>query len=396
MQRDRSLALAFGGLAAMAAALGIGRFVYTPILPAMLGALGWSKADAGLIASANFLGYLIGALLAGQPSVAARPRFWLLTALAISAVSTAAMAIPSDIASFAAIRFVGGAASAFVIVCASALVLQRLSFSGRGSLSVIHFAGVGFGIMISAILVSAMLASGAGWRSLWVGSGAMALLAATAAAALIPATENAKVASSAGAQSTMPSKIGAMVVAYGLFGFGYVITATFLVAIVRLTDNIRALEPWVWTLVGLAAIPSVTIWTALGNRIGLMNAFAVACVIEAIGVAASVEWVTISGVCFAALLLGGTFMGLTALGFMAARALSAGDSHRAIGRMTASFAIGQMVGPILAGFLSERSGSFRPASLIAATALVTAALLALWTSWTVENARAPHRTENGA
>src|SRR5271155_5251050 len=107
----------------MTAAIGIGRFVYTPILPAMLGALGWSKADAGLIASANFLGYLIGALLAGQPSVAARPRFWLLTALAISAVSTAAMAIPSDIASFAAIRFVGGAASAFVIVCASALVL---------------------------------------------------------------------------------------------------------------------------------------------------------------------------------------------------------------------------------------------------------------------------------
>jgi predicted MFS family arabinose efflux permease len=382
MQSDRSPALAFGGLAAMAAALGIGRFVYTPILPAMLAALGWSKSDAGLIASANFLGYLVGALLAGRPQVAARPRLSLLWALAVSGLSTAAMALPSDIVSFAGLRFVGGIASALVIVCASTLVLERLAFSGRGSLSAIHFAGVGLGIMISAIAVAAMLASGAGWRSLWAGSGAIAMLGAVAAAALIPAAENAKVSPPAKVPGTAPSKIGAMVVAYGLFGFGYVITATFLVAIVRLTADIRAVEPWVWTLVGLAAIPSVAIWARLGSRIGIINAFAAACVIEAIGVAASVEWVTIAGICFAALILGGTFMGLTALGLIAARALSPGDSHRAIGRMTASFAIGQMLGPTLAGFLSEQSGSFRPASLIAAAALMVAAVLALWTSWT--------------
>jgi predicted MFS family arabinose efflux permease len=123
MRPDRCLAMAFGGLAAMTAALGIGRFVYTPILPAMLSALGWSKSDAGLVASANLLGYFIGALLAGRPFAVARPRPWLLAALAISAVSTAAMALPSDIVSFVTLRFISGVASAFVIVCASALVL---------------------------------------------------------------------------------------------------------------------------------------------------------------------------------------------------------------------------------------------------------------------------------
>ena len=193
-----------------------------------------------------------------------------------------------------------------------------------------------------------------------------------------------------------------MAVAYGLFGFGYVITTTFLVAIVRLTAEIRVLEPWIWILFGLAAIPSVTIWARLGERIGPMNAFAVACIVEAVGVAASVEWVTITGVCFSALLLGGTFMGLTALGFIAARVLSAGNPHRAFGRMTASFGIGQMVGPTLAGFLSEQLGDFRVASLIAAGALIAAAALAIRTSWIVaanasaESAIRPHLTENGA
>jgi MFS family permease len=322
--------------------------------------------------------------------------------LAISAVSTGAMAVPSDIASFAGLRFIGGVASAFVIVCASTLVLERLSGSGRAPLSAIHFAGVGFGIVISAVAVSALLASGAGWRSLWIGSGSISMLFTVVAAMLIPAAFEAPVASSPTASRAGPAGTGMLAVAYGLFGFGYVITTTFLVAIVRLTAEIRVLEPWIWILFGLAAIPSVAIWARLGQRIGAMNAFAVACLVEAIGVAASVEWVTITGVCFSALLLGGTFMGLTALGFIAARVLSAGNPHRAFGRMTASFGIGQMVGPTLAGFLSERLGDFRVASLIAAGALVAAAALAIRTSWVAaadagaERAIPAHFTENGA
>jgi predicted MFS family arabinose efflux permease len=383
MQTDRPVALAFGGLAAIAAAIGIGRFVYTPILPAMMSALGWSKSDAGLVASANLLGYFAGALLAGWPFAIARPRFWLLAGLAISAGSTAAMGLPSDIVSFIGLRFIGGVASAFVIVCSATLVLERLSLSGHRSLSAIQFAGVGFGIMVSAIAVSSMLAWGAGWRSLWIGTGSLAMLAAVAAALLIPPARNAGASMKSDAAGALPSGIGAMILAYGLFGFGYVITATFLVAIVRLTNEVRVIEPWVWTLFGLAAIPSVTVWSWLGKRIGILNAFAAACAIEAVGVATSVEWVTIPGVCLSALLLGGTFMGITVLGFMAGRMLSAGHPHRTFARMTASFSIGQMVGPMLAGFLSERFGDFRVASLIAAGALVVAAALAIRTSWGV-------------
>jgi predicted MFS family arabinose efflux permease len=383
MKTDRSVALAFGGLAAMAAAIGIGRFVYTPILPVMLTALGWSKSDAGVIASGNFVGYLIGALLASLAFAAARPRWWLLAALLLSSVTTAAMALSSNIIFFVALRFVGGAASAFVIVCASTLVLEQLAISGRHSLSGIHFAGVGVGIMVSALAVSTMLLWDASWKDLWIGSGMLAALASIVAALLIPQRrETAAKPQATDPQTPLPG-IGAMILAYGLFGFGYVITATFLIAIVRLTENVHVLEPWVWIIFGLAAIPSVSVWGWLGRRIGIFNAFAVACALEALGVAASVEWVTIPGIAVGTLLLGGTFMGITALGFVAGRMLAAGNSQQALGRMTASFSVGQMAGPVVAGFLSERLGDFRVASLIAAAALVAAAALAARTSWAV-------------
>jgi predicted MFS family arabinose efflux permease len=379
MSKKESWRLVLGGLLAMAAALGIGRFVYTPILPVMLDALGWTKVDAGLVASANFLGYLIGALLAAGKIFSANSRRWLLAALLVSSVTTAAMAVPSQMHAFIALRLVGGMASAFVIVSASTLVLERLSAAGHGDLAAVHFAGVGVGVMVSAAAVATLIAFGGGWRSLWVVTGLAAFVAAPLVAAVIPAPMKSQPVERPAQRNGAKPRLAGIIVAYGLFGFGYVITATFLVAIVRETAEIRPLEPWIWMLFGLAAVPSVPVWQRLGRRIGLAGAYALACFVEAIGVAASVEWTTIAGVCLSAVLLGGTFMGLTALGLMRARAASGDRPHRAIALATASFGAGQMVGPTLAGVLSEYSGSLRGASLAAAAALVLAAAIACFT-----------------
>src|SRR5262249_9718635 len=132
-------------------------------------------------------------------------------------------------------------------------------------------------------------------------------------------------------------RLAAFVAAYGLFGFGYVITATFLVAIVRGSDQVRTLEPVVWLLVGLTAAPSAAMWARAGERIGIAAAFALACGMEGVGVAASVLWVTLPGVLLAATLLGGTFMGLTALGLIGASRLSEGEPRQTLAVMTASF-----------------------------------------------------------
>ena len=374
---NRPVPLAFAGLIAMAAALGIGRFVYTPILPVMAEALGLSNAQAGLIASANLLGYLIGALLAAAPSLPGSRRGWLLGSLAVSAATTCAMGLASSMTAFLALRFVGGAASAFVLVLASAVVMDGLAAARRTYLAPVHFAGVGAGIAVSALAVSALIAAGEQWRMLWYAPGVLALAALAAVAWLIPYQPVRYQPPARTHHARRPRGLGALICAYGLFGFGYVITATFLVAIVRASPQLRPAEPLVWLVVGVAAVPSVALWAKASARYGVPRTFCAACLLEAAGVALSVLWPSSTGVLVAAALLGGTFMGLTALGLARARQFAPTNPRPVLARMTAAFGVGQIVGPVLAGYLSGLTGSFAMPSLLAAGALVAAAGIVL-------------------
>lgn len=359
---------------ALAAAVGVGRFVYTPILPAMVQALQLTRAEAGLIASANFLGYLLGALAAATPLLSGARHRWLLTALIVCTATTGAMGLAAALPMFLLLRLIGGAASAFVLVLSSSIVLDRLTGIGRAHLSSIHFAGVGVGIAVSALVVSTLLHIGAGWPTLWYGVGALMLCATVAVAWLLPPESSGHTTTRSTVAAAWPAALRRLIIAYGLFGFGYVITATFLVAIVRASPQARAIEPLIWLVVGVTAAPSVGLWAKVGARYGLHNAFSVACVLELAGVAASIYWPTSAGALLAAILLGGTFMGLTSLGLAEARALVPGNPRQAFALMTAAFGLGQIVGPALAGLLSDRYGGYALPSLLAAGALIAAAV----------------------
>jgi predicted MFS family arabinose efflux permease len=369
------LRFALAGLIALAAAVGIGRFIYTPILPFMVDGLGLSQGQAGIIASANYAGYLAGALFGILPIAVGARRNWVLGALAASAATTALMAMTTAVAAFVALRFAGGVASAFVFVFAASLVLDRPREGGRDRASAVHFAGVGTGIATSALIVTGLAALGAAWRELWLGGAAVSCLGLAAVALLAPREREAQPTFAPPPGRGTRAGLARLVVAYGLYGFGYVITATFLVGLVRLTPDMRAIEPVVWLLVGLSAAPSIAPWNRLARRIGVFRAFAVACLVEAAGVAASVLWPSIGGAILAAVLLGGTFVAITALGVAGARKLSAADPRRVIALITASFGLGQIVGPAFAGYLHDLSGSFLAPTLAAAAALVIAAAL---------------------
>ncbi|MFO1168227.1 MAG: YbfB/YjiJ family MFS transporter [Rhodoblastus sp.] len=369
--------LAVGGMLSMSAAFGIGRFVYTPILPVMIADGALTPSSAGLVAAANFLGYLVGALMGASTILQRSPRLFFLGGLLAGALSLAGMAVPPSIPVFAVMRFIGGFGSAFVIVCLSSMALEPLVRAGRVGLSAAPFAGVGLGIAFSSGLVSALAAAGLSWKAMWIANAIIATVISLFVFALLPAPAAAPAPAQASAKDGggVSAALLALVVSYGLFGFGYVITATFLVAIVRETASLSSLEPYAWAIVGLAGAASIPFWSWVARRTTDVFAYVAGCLVEATGVALSVVSQSPVAIVFAGIFLGGTFMAITAIGLGIARRLTQMAPQRAQAIMTSAFGLGQIIGPALAGHMREASGSFLAPSLLAAGALVISSAL---------------------
>jgi predicted MFS family arabinose efflux permease len=287
------------------------------------------------------------------------------------------MAASEAFALFLTIRFTAGVASAFVMIFVSSIVFSALAAAGRSDLQWVHFGGVGTGIASSAVLVAAVSAAGLGWRADWVGAAALSALGLVLVIAALPG----RGAVSGVAEREPPLKFTpafrSILASYALFGFGYIVTATFLIAIMRSGAASASLEAVVWLCTGLAGIPSVYLWGRAVRRFGLRPVIAASCIVEAAGVIASVALGGVAGPVIGGVLLGGTFVAITAFGLQAGRMLAAESPRKALAAMTAAFGTGQILGPVVAGFVADRTGGFFWPSLLAALALVGAALLAL-------------------
>jgi predicted MFS family arabinose efflux permease len=365
---------AIGGLCALAIAMGIGRFAYTPLLP-------WMQADglfgpqgAGFLASANLLGYLVGALaatgLAGRwPTLAV-----LRGSLLLSIATGAAMAGTDSFPVWTVLRFLSGVASAGVLIAATDLVMAAALAAGRTALVGWHFAGVGVGIAASGLIVAAV-APGLGWRGGWLALGLLSLV-------LLPfcwrwLTPHPAVANKAPVSRTpLRYPVVALIVAYFCEGAGYIITGTFLVALVKDLPDLAGAGEYFWVAVGVAAAPSTLLWNAAGRRLGLVAALVLAHLLQAIGIALPVLSGGALAILGSALLFGGTFIGITALTLSIGSAAAGANQARIIGALTASFSVGQALGPSLGGVLAEHTGSF-DLSLVAAALIVAAGAVCL-------------------
>jgi predicted MFS family arabinose efflux permease len=387
-----ALNAALAGLLALAISTGIGRFVYTPLLPIMIDAGAFDAAGAGYVAGANYLGYLVGALAASLAALVSRRRIMAFVGLAVSVATNLAMALHPDLFAITSIRLVAGFASAFAMIFTTSVIMRRLTLEQRPELSAVHFAGVGVGIVISAVLVSSMAAAGAHWSRMWLVAGLIGLFLLAGARLLLPGPvggalpvhEDEEEDHGAG----FSLQLWLYITGYGFFGFGYVISATFINALAKSEPALRSTEPWVWTIVGLAAIPSIWFWNRVAAARGSGWAYAAACLVEAIGVGLPVLVVRPAALIFSAVLLGSTFVAITALGLTHARIMAPASPSRAIALMSAAAGTGQMIGPVVGGILFKQNGNLVSASLSAAVALLLAAAFAMAAQWSGQRARA--------
>ena len=353
------------GAAALALAVGIGRFAYTPVLPAMQEAAGFGAATAGWIAGWNYLGYLLGALAASL--IAARESRYpaLFSSVAASILTTAAMGMTGSVAAWCALRFASGLASAGVLVISSSIVLEALARASRPHLMGVHFSGVGVGIALSGLVV----ALGGYWSSLAAVCVVLALLT-------LPLGARHAGASSAAPRAAVPERFSStlLIASYFLEGLGYVVTGTFLVAIAKQMPGIGGAAESLWIAVGVAGAPSTLLWSRAAARWGAPNALIAAHLVQAAGIVLPAFFDSLWVALLAAVFFGGTFMGITAVGIGFGGRISA-QPARMIGLLTAAFGLGQMIGPVIAGWLAERQGGFNGALLLAAGAVVLGAVL---------------------
>jgi len=368
--RRSPLSYALGGMIGMAAGMGIGRFIYTPLLPGMMEELGQTASDAGLIASANYVGYLVGALAASGGWAQGRERAVMLVGVGGTAVLAAMMAMTDSLLAFMAIRFLAGVASALMMVFLFTIVMHHLMRSGRDDLQPLHFSGVGIGIALSSIASAVLVMANAPWQAGWIWAAVLAAAGFMAVLLLIP--DGPAVHADAASEPPLERNpaFDRLIVSYGLFGFGYVVTATFLVAIVRAGEGGRLFESVVWLATGVSIVVSTWLWNAVATRYGPFVAYGAGMLIEAFGVVASVTVGGYAGPLIAAVLLGGTFVGATAVGLQIGRRLSGASPRRGIAILTATFGVGQIVGPLIAGFLADRTGGYLVPSLAAAGMLL--------------------------
>jgi predicted MFS family arabinose efflux permease len=372
---DRMTRAALGGLAALAIAMGIGRFAFTPLLPMMQGDAGVTVVEGGWLASANYVGYLLG----GLSAVAMRlcPPRAIRIGLAAVGLATLAMGFSSHMAAWLVLRTLAGIASAWVLVFASAWCLDRFqavsSRSRQAFLGATVFAGVGIGIAIAGVACVVLSIVHATSALAWVVLGILSLAGSIAIWNLLepsPATPAVRAAP----RLSWNAETVRLVVCYGAFGFGYIIPATFLSAMARDAASNPAIYGWSWPVFGAAAALSTFAAALLRRRLADRWIWIAGHIAMAAGVVVPLAWRGLGGIVASALLVGGTFMVVTMVGIQEARRVAGPHPRPLIAAMTSSFAAGQIAGPLVVSALAARGAGFAPALCIAGAALLLGAL----------------------
>lgn len=380
----RSLAIAAALLSlGGAVALGFGRFAYALLLEPMRGELGWSYAQAGLINSANAVGYLLGTLAVGAAVARLGAGQTVRLGTLLASLSMIATGLLTAFPALLLLRLITGFGGGLVFVGGATVVLQHSRERGVAPPLGLYYSGPGLGIAISGGLVPLLIGPrlGLSWQLIWVALGVAGLLAMAlmephlrAAPPAAPAGQTRR----AGAALADYRLVWPMMLAFGVYGLGYIGYMTFVIAYLQSIHPAVALVQWFWLGLGLCAAAGGSLWAPLIDRVGPRPGMAL--ILAALSAAALLPALAPHPLSFivSAILFGGSFLSaVTAMTNDVRLRLPADHWATVTGHAVAAFAAGQLLGPTVTGLVADLPGGLALGMLVSGGALAIATLVVL-------------------
>ncbi len=368
MFKATRISVLLSGICALILSMGIARYSFTPMIPSMQAQMGITESLAGWLAGWNYIGYLTGLFIVWLVSDLRAKDFFYRYGLLVTVLATLMMATHENRVVWYASRFFAGISSATGFMLGTGLILNWLRHHGYKSELGIHFSGIGFGIVVSALVVDltnldALFA--VNWRLQWVvlaGAGFVLLIPAMG---LLPMPEKdeievARDSVKKSGESELPSMrwLWLMQAAYFCAGFSNTVNVTFTSLITEL-QPLEGLGAKMWLQVGLAAVAAPFIWDRIARRIGGLNALKAAFILNVLGNISLALSTSLAMTVFASTMFGFTFMGIVSLTLTTVGLRYGLKATQIMARLTLGYCVAQILSPILSGIIAEATGSFR-------------------------------------
>ncbi|TOZ18197.1 YbfB/YjiJ family MFS transporter [Staphylococcus pseudintermedius] len=376
----RQLAL---GMISLFIVIALGRFAYTPILPFMQLDTGLDNKSVGLLATFNYLGYLIGAML---------PIFYIMKNkvfdlkcyLLLNVATMLLFGVTDHFVIWSLLRLLNGISSGAVFVLASNIVLEALHLARREGIAGLLYSAVGLGLFSSSLFIF-LYTDVTHWRETWIWLGSAAFILTLII--IVCLRENPTLPEPASHEAHGPEKVIRyskkfyipFAIAYFCEGAGYIITGTFLVAIVKTMPTLSEYAALSWMFVGLGAIPATVLWSMIGQRIGICLSVILAFLLQIVAVLMPIFTVNAFAIALSSMIFGATFLGLTTLFMSKSHQITfETKGNNLVAVMTLIYSVGQMIAPYISGILIERTHSYNDALIFAAAILVFGILSSLY------------------
>lgn len=358
LDKNNNKAILLAGILSIVVSIGIARFAFTSLLPAMLEDY-LTLTDAGILASVNFMGYLSGAIFVIFLKDINTKVKYLRIAMLLSILSTLSLAISTDSTIWLVARVVAGFSSALLFLIASSLVMLKLNLEDKTKAMGIHFTGIGFAIVVSELISQYVLRTTT-WAEAWMVLTFFSFMVSFYIVYILSfeVVSKKEVSKDVVSYSIFSSYVILLILAYFTEGVGFVVQGTFLPDIINSLEGLDGYGNVGWLIVGLAGIPSSIIWMRLAHRYGTLNIIMIAMFLQIIGLLIPTITSNMYLNLMSGALYGSTFIGLVALFMNHAGQLAQSNPVILMGSMTAAYGVGQVLAPLYSIVFIEHFGNY--------------------------------------